>query len=123
MSRALAAGKQDEKIDVEIARLYGLFEGLSDDKKAVAKKLIERVAFMTITLELLEDDIKKRGPTIKFKNGKQQMVVENPSQKSYNTMINRYTTAYEKLINLLPQKQEVLDDEDDFDDFVGGRGD
>lgn len=123
MSRALAAKKQDEKIDVEIKRLSELFEGLSESKRKIATKLIERVAFMTITLELLEDDIKKRGPTIKFKNGKQEMIVENPSQKSYNTMINRYTTAYEKLINLIPQKPTDGEEEDDFDDFVDGRGD
>lgn len=75
---------------------------------------------MTITLKILEDDIKNKGPTYPFENGKQRMYVENPSQKSYNTMINRYTAAYGKLFDLLPKEtQNELDD--GFDSFVSKR--
>ncbi len=54
---------------------------LATRKKRAAKKLIERVAFMTITLEILEDDIKAKGATYLFEQGAQKMIVENPSQK------------------------------------------
>ena len=101
--------KQDELIQQEINRWEKIFKGISDDKKDAAARLIERVAFMTITLEILEEDIKTKGPTYKFENGSQTMFVENPSQKSYNTMINRYTAACDKLFNLLPK--EVVDGE------------
>ena len=98
--------------------MIGIFQELPESKLNAAMTLIERVAFMKVILEILEDDIKTRGPTYLFKNGSQQMKVENPSQKSYNTMINRFTTATEKLFNLLPKgKIEVVDEVDDFEEF------
>ena len=100
----LSKKKQNDLIKLEIDRWGNIFKCISEDKKEAASRLIERVAFMTVTLEILEEDIKSRGPTCKFKNGTQEMVVENPSQKSYNTMINRYTVACDKLFNLLPKE-------------------
>lgn len=97
----LSKKKQDELIEQEIERLNKLFKDVPDDKKQAIRELIERVAFMTITLEILEDTIKTKGPTYMFQNGSQKMLVENPAQKSYNAMINRYTAAYEKLLNFL----------------------
>lgn len=116
----IAAKKQDELIAAEIAKLQEIFKDISEDKQKVAKRLIERVAFMTITLEILEDNIKAKGPTYLFKQGNQKMYVENPAQKSYNTMINRYTAAYEKLFNLLP-KEVIQETDDGFDTFVNNR--
>jgi len=118
----LSKKRQDELIKEEIEKFNEILQDLSEEKKKVSQRLIERVAFMTITLEILEDNIKTKGPTYLFQNGSQKMMVENPAQKSYNTMINRYTSAYEKLINLLPKEIPSNDDEDDgFDDFVNER--
>ena len=41
------------------------------------------------------------------------MIIEHPAQKSYNTMINRYTTVCNSLFNLLPKGNDSNDDEDD----------
>lgn len=103
--------KQDEIIQKEIDRLNAVFDELPDREKEVAKGLIERVAFMTIQLEILEDNIKTKGPTYIFQNGKQRMLVENPAQKSYNTMMQRYTAAYKELFNLLKKIDNSDDDE------------
>lgn len=118
----LSKMKQDELISKEIARYNHIFQFLQEDKKQVAQRLIERVAFMTVTLQILEDAIKTKGPVYLFKQGSQQMIVENPAQKSYNAMINRYTSAYEKLFNLLPKEGLSVEDESDgFDEFVNDR--
>jgi len=116
----LSIDEQNKLISAEITKLESIFEDISDEKQKVAKRLIERVAFMTITLQILEDDIKNKGPTYKFEQGAQKMYVENPSQKSYNTMINRYTAAYDKLFNLLP-KEVAVEEDDGFDSFIGKR--
>ncbi|MBC6973056.1 hypothetical protein H9I32_11910 [Bacillus sp. Xin] len=107
--------KQDELIQEEIDRLNSIFVNLPSNKKEVAKELIERVAFMTIQLEILEDTIKEKGPTYMFKNGSQEMLIENPAQKSYNTTMNRYTSAYDKLFNLVEKLEppQTVEDEDD----------
>ncbi|MCT2535702.1 hypothetical protein NC661_06480 [Aquibacillus koreensis] len=47
----LSKVKQDEKISEEIARITQIFKSIPEDKKKVASRLIERVAFMTITLD------------------------------------------------------------------------
>ncbi|MEN3133088.1 hypothetical protein [Bacillus albus] len=107
--------RQEELIQEEINRLNSIFIHLASNKKEVAKELIERVAFMTIQLEILEDTIKEKGPTYMFQNGSQKMLIENPAQKSYNTTMNRYTTAYDKLFNLvdkLAPPPTVEEDED-----------
>lgn len=120
MSRQMSEKKQNELIQIEIDKLKDVFKDISEEKQEVAERLIERVGFMTITLELLEEDIKKKGPIYLFKQGSQKMYVENPSQKSYNTMINRYTAAYGKLFDLLP-KESNKDEDDGFDAFIKKR--
>lgn len=100
----LGRPKQNEMIQKEVEKWNEVFSNISPEKREAAGDLIKRVAFMTITLGILEEDIKIKGPTYKFKNGQQEMFVENPSQKSYNTMINRYTAACDRLISLLPKE-------------------
>lgn len=119
----LSKTKQDELINTEINKMLEQFKEISDDKRKLAMRLIERAAFMTITLQILEDNIKSKGPTYLFEQGAQKMIIENPSQKSYNTMINRYTTIYDKLISLLPKEEIKATEDDGFDDFVNGRED
>lgn len=116
--------RQDELIELEKNRLLDVFRDVPNIKMEVAITLIERLAFMKVTLEILEDDIKTKGPTYIFHNGSQRMKVENPSQKSYNTMINRFTSAHEKLLNLIPKDIEDYNrgpvaktDEEEVDDF------
>lgn len=112
--------KQNEMIAAEKEKLMQIFDEISDDKKEVAERLIDRVAFMTITLQILEEDIKSKGPTYKFEQGSQKMFVENPSQKSYNTMINRYTASCGKLFDLLGDDGEREKD-DGFESFVNSK--
>lgn len=114
--------KQDILIDGEINYLMDLVSEIPEEKQGLAQRLIQRVAFMTVTLQILEDDIKTKGPTYLFQQGAQKMIVENPAQKSYNTMINRYTAALDKLIGLLPKDAEVVED-DGFDKFINSRTD
>lgn len=106
--------KQNELILEEVERLNSIFVDLTEAQRETAKELIERVAFMTVQLEILEETIKTKGPTYLFKQGTQKMIVENPAQKSYNTMMNRYTTAYDKMFNLLSimEDQQKCDDDE-----------
>ena len=128
MSRAFPVQKQDEAIKSEYKRLKKVFAGIPVEKLAAADNLLQRAAFMTITLQILEKRIKTEGPVIDFENGKQRMKVENPAQKSYNTMINRYTATYDKLFALLPKGMDITPpdpkhESDGFDTFVENRGD
>lgn len=119
----ISKSKQDEQINAEINKIMGLLKDISEDKRELVIRLVERVAFMTITLQILEEEIKSKGPVCNFEQGKQKMVIENPAQKSYNTMINRYTAAYEKLLSLLPKDSGAGEEDDGFEDFINSRAD
>ncbi|WP_129045016.1 hypothetical protein [Companilactobacillus metriopterae] len=114
---------EDKKINKEKKSLKQAFEDIPDEKQAIADKLIDRLSFMTVTLENLEEDIKTNGPVVEMVNGKQILLIENPAQKSYNTMINRFTSTYDKLIGLLPKEVSVpvTDDDNGFSKFLGQR--
>ena len=73
--------KQDVAIQLEYERLRQTLSGISAEKLAAADNLIQRCAFMTITLQILEDEVKSKGPTILMHNGKQTMRVENPAHE------------------------------------------
>lgn len=94
---------QDERIQAEIERLNGILVNLHESKRNIAKELIKNIAFMSVTLEDLQELIKSQGPIVPFEQGSQSMMIENPAQKSYNTMVNRFTTATSKLFDLLPK--------------------
>src|SRR5699024_9748822 len=100
--------EQNELIAKEVDRINSIFIDLPESKREVAKELIERIAFMTIQMKIMEETIKEKGPTYLFINGSQQMLVENPAQKSYNTSMNRYTAAYDKLFNLLVSWKKLM---------------
>lgn len=111
---------QNELKEIEVEKWNKVFAEISDEKKEVAQRLIEEAAFMKITLDILKVRIQLDGPTYDFKQGKQEMIVENPAQKSYNTMINRYTTLCNSLFNLLP-KDGPKEEDDGFAEFVSRR--
>lgn len=94
---------QDERIKAEIDRLNGILVNLHESKRNIAKELIKNIAFMSVTLEDLQELIKNQGPIVMFEQGSQSMMIESPAQKSYNTMVNRFTTATSKLFDLLPK--------------------
>lgn len=110
--------KQEELIAEEIAKWNEVFAGLPEDKRQVANRLIEQAAFMKITLDILKVNIQLDGATYLFEQGKQKMIVEHPAQKSYNTMINRYTAACNSLFNILPKGNDGGDKDDGFDEFL-----
>lgn len=94
---------QDERIKQEVERLNDILKNIHESKRSIAKGLIENIAFMSITLEDLQELIKRQGPIVNFEQGSQKLMVENPAQKSYNTMVNRFTTATKQLFDLLPK--------------------
>lgn len=108
----LSKKAQNDLILNEIEKWNTIFVDLDETRKEVAQELIERVAFMTIQLEILEEKIKSKGSVVTFKQGTQKMEIESPAQKSYNTMINRYTAAYGKLIELAGKIEDKGDGDD-----------
>lgn len=56
---------------------------------------------MAVTLQELQDRINLDGAVIDYINGNGfNTINEHPAQKSYNTLINRYTTVIKQLTDL-----------------------
>lgn len=108
---------KNKTVSKEINRLKKLFKDLDENKKKLAKNLIENAAFMSITLEDLKKDIIKYGVKETYVNGKDQFgFKESVESKTYNTMIKNYMNIIKQLNDMLPQEKKI-DEKDEFDKF------
>ena len=108
------------RIKNEIIRLRSIFNEIDKNKLKAVNSIIENVAFMTITLQDLQDDIVNNGLKEQYKNGRNQWGMrENPAIGSYNTMITKYSTLMKQLTDLMSE-ESTKDLDDGFDDFLNG---
>ena len=108
---------KNKTVSKEINRLKKMFKDLDENKKKLAKNLIENAAFMSITLEDLKKDIIKYGVKETYVNGKDQFgFKESVESKTYNTMIKNYMNIIKQLNDMLPQEKKI-DEKDEFDKF------
>ena len=122
MSRKKKVSK-DTLVNREINRLTKLSKDIDANKRLTAKGLIEEASFMKATLQELKEMIDKQGPIDEMPQGEYSILREHPALKSYNTMVQRYTSVINQLTNLHPKediKKEVVDG---FEAFVRGRDD
>lgn len=100
---------QSKEIKKQVAKFKKLFKPLLDDNTYhVAEGLICNVAFMSVTLTVLQQDIAENGVTETYLNGPNQTGrKESTSVKVYNNMIKSYTTAVKSLIALIPEEKRV----------------
>lgn len=113
---------KEKEIKKEKSRLIKIYTGISDKKKRTIVGLIERAAFMRVSLAELEDDINENGFTEPFSQGDQEPYLrKRPTADLYNTMNTSYQKIIKQLTDLLPKDAEVKEDDDGFDSFVNGR--
>ena len=111
--------EKNKTIKKEINRLKKLFKDLEENKKKLAKSLIENAAFMSITLEYLKKDIVKYGVKETYVNGRDQYgFKESIESKTYNTMIKNYMNIIKQLNDMMPE-QKKIDEDDEFKKFNG----
>ena len=94
---------KDKAIQKEKQKLRQIFKEIPEDKKDLVEGLIENAAFMRVTLEILAKDIAENGPVITAVNGNGfEVTRENPAQKSYTSMVQKYSGVIEQLNKMLP---------------------
>ncbi len=92
--------KEQSKLKRQFNKILKQIPG---DKKLIAKGLIKELTFMALTLDDLKEQIKEGGTVELFKQGKQEFLRESPALKAYNTTVQRYSTLYKQLTDLLPK--------------------
>lgn len=90
----------------KVAELEQILEKIPDDKKYIGRKIIDELVFIDSTLTTLKRKIKEKGTKEEFIQGKQQFTRESTALTSYNKTVQRYSTLYKQLNDLMPKNTE-----------------
>lgn len=111
--------ERNDNLQKEKKRLAKIFKKIPKDSYNVAKNLIENVAFMSIILDELMQEISKSKFVVKTKNGSQTFSKESPLLTTYNKMYANFQKGIQALISLVPQSsQPDLKEDDEFMEFM-----
>ena len=116
----------DERIKKEMRRLKRIYKNIDKDNKAIIDGLIQRAAYMRITLEDWENDLLINGPVEMFTQSEKTDPYERerPVARLYNTMNKNYQSIVKQLSDLVPKPEAIKKkDGDGFDEFINNRED
>ena len=117
---------KDERIIKEERRLKRIYKNIDKDNKAIIDGLIQRAAYMRVTLEDWEKDIMENGYYEMFTQSEKTDPYERerPVARLYNTMNANYQKIIKQLSDLVPKEAPTKGVEDDgFEAFINFRAD
>ena len=117
--------EKEKRIKKEAARLKRLFSKIDANKKKLVFATIEDVAFMTVTMQDLREQIIREGTTVEYKNGANQYgTKQSPDAQLYLQMSQKQTAAMKILVDCLPKtEKQIVEKNDGFEDFIAQRED
>lgn len=114
--------ERKKEIKKEERRLKRLFTAIDENKKKLVYTTIEDVAFMTVTMRELRENIIRDGTEVEYKNGENQYgKKQSPDAQLYLQMSQKQTQAMKILTECLPKTEKPLKTDDGFEDFLKGR--
>jgi len=116
---------KDERIKKEEKRLKRIYKNIDKDKKAIIDGLIQRAAYMRVSLEDYEKDLNEKGYVELFTQSEKTEPYERerPVARLYNTMNKNYQSIIKQLTDLIPKEVKVVDEDDGFNEFISSRQD
>lgn len=116
---------KEARIKKEQSRLKRFCKNVETKKKGTVEGLIQRAAYLRVTLEDFEVDLDENGFVEMFRQGENQKPYERkrPVADLYNTMNTSYQKAIKQLTDLIPKEEKPTAPGDDFDNFVEDRED
>lgn len=106
---------KEKRINNEKKMIKKLYDNIPEDSKTLIDGLIQRAAYMRITLEDYEKDIDENGYVELFSQSEKTEPYERerPVIRLYNTMNKNYQSIIKQLCDLLPKednskKQDAL---------------
>lgn len=112
-----------KRISKEVARLKKLFKNIPKDTTNAVLVLIRNAAFMTVTLEDLQEKINRSGPVSEYQNGENQWgTKKSPEVEIYNTMIKNLASVIKQLTDLVPEGEKPAPKEFDAFEKILRRG-
>jgi len=102
----------------KIEKLAKYFDSVPPGKKALARRLLDREAFLLEQMLDLEAEIKEKGVKEIYQNGESQFgYKESTEYKCYISMQKNYIQIIRQLTDLLPE--EAAEELDEFEKMVG----
>ena len=99
----MAKPKIKTRITKEKERLLGIFEDLEPNKMSTCQALIDRAAFITISLEDLEEQINKTGWVEVYQNGENQFGVKKAAAADVHISLTKnLNVIIKQLLDLVP---------------------
>jgi septal ring factor EnvC (AmiA/AmiB activator) len=94
-----------ERVEREIKRIKKLLKSVDKDRLATIGTLIKNAAFMSVTLDDLQDAMNQNGLISEYQNGANQWgTKKSPEIEIYNVMIKNHMAIMKQLVDLLPEK-------------------
>lgn len=110
--------QKNKLIKKEITRLKRIFRDIEVDKIDTVISLVKNAAFMTVSLEDLQETINREGCVAEYQNGEHQWgTKKSPEVEIYNTMIKNHMIIIKQLTDLLPKSTQTPGAGDGFDDL------
>jgi hypothetical protein len=109
---------KESRIKRELSRLRKIYKGLPEDQKKLSAGLIERAAYLRVSLEDLEEDMDQNGYVELFTQSErlEPYERERPAARLYANLVAKYAAIHKQLSNLLADKPDVSP-VDDFESF------
>ena len=117
---------KQERINAEEKGLRSVYRKIGPKKKKVIEGLVQRAAYMRVTLEDFEADLDGGGYVEMFSQSENQSPYERerPVARLYNTMNKNYQSIIKQLSDCVVEVPPAPKDANDsFNAFVNGRDD
>ena len=102
----MAKPKKETRIKREKERLEKIFAGLEPNKLSTCRALIDRAAFITISLQDLEEQLNETGWTEYYQNGENQSGWKKSAAADVHISLTKNLNAIIKqLLDLVPPAQ------------------
>lgn len=103
----MAKSKKMERIDAEKARLQEVFKDLEPNKLKTCQALIDRAAFITVSLEDLEKQLNRTGWVEQYQNGENQTGMKKAAAADVHISLTKNLNAIVKqLLEVVPPAQK-----------------
>jgi hypothetical protein len=100
--------------------LKEILQKIPEDRQAIGRRLCDELEFLHTTLEMLRQEVKEKGVTEHFINGKQDFYRESTALATYNKTLQRYSQLYRQLVDLMPKAPEAEQTGSALYDFLKG---
>ena len=98
---------KEKEIKKETRRLKAVFKDLDPNKLKTVDALIARAAYITITLQELEEDLNQEGWIEEYQNGRNQSGLKKSAKAEVHISLTKNLNAIMKqLLDLVPPAQK-----------------